>query len=78
MWEPIIGAASAAQPIPADVTTDEHHATRGTEPPGDFCKVPAAPCRLHGLGDHVSAIAWHPTAVTAGSDPTALALRPMR
>ena len=27
MWEPIIGAASAAQPIPADVTTSEHHAT---------------------------------------------------
>ncbi|MEU8911379.1 oxidoreductase [Streptomyces mirabilis] len=27
MWEPIIGAASAAQPIPTDVTTAEHHAT---------------------------------------------------
>jgi acetyl esterase/lipase len=27
MWEPIIGAASAAQPIPADVTTSEHYAT---------------------------------------------------
>jgi hypothetical protein len=27
MWEPIIGAASTAQPIPADVTTSEHHAT---------------------------------------------------
>lgn len=27
MWEPIIGAASAAQPIPADVITSEHHAT---------------------------------------------------
>ncbi|MET7455883.1 alpha/beta hydrolase [Streptomyces sp. NPDC005574] len=27
MWEPIIGASSAAQPIPADVTTGEHHAT---------------------------------------------------
>jgi acetyl esterase/lipase len=27
MWEPIIGAASAAQPIPADVTTADHHAT---------------------------------------------------
>jgi acetyl esterase/lipase len=27
MWEPIIGAASTAQPIPADVTTREHHAT---------------------------------------------------
>jgi acetyl esterase/lipase len=27
MWEPIIGAASTAQPIPADVTTSEHRAT---------------------------------------------------
>lgn len=27
MWERIIGAASAAQPIPTDVTTAEHHAT---------------------------------------------------
>ena len=27
LWEPIIGAASTAQPIPADVTTSEHHAT---------------------------------------------------
>jgi hypothetical protein len=27
MWEPIIGAASTAQPIPADVTTTEHHVT---------------------------------------------------
>jgi acetyl esterase/lipase len=27
MWEPIIGAAGTAQPIPADVTTSEHHAT---------------------------------------------------
>ncbi|WP_405969319.1 alpha/beta hydrolase [Streptomyces sp. NBC_00988] len=27
IWEPIIGAASAAQPIPTDVTTAEHHAT---------------------------------------------------
>jgi hypothetical protein len=27
MWEPIIGAASTAQPIPADVTTTEHYAT---------------------------------------------------
>jgi acetyl esterase/lipase len=27
MWEPIIGAASSAQPTPADVTTSEHHAT---------------------------------------------------
>jgi acetyl esterase/lipase len=27
MWEPIIGAAGAAQPIPADVTTHEHYAT---------------------------------------------------
>lgn len=27
MWEPIIGAASAAQPIPTDVTAAEHHAT---------------------------------------------------
>jgi acetyl esterase/lipase len=27
MWEPIIGAASTAQPIPADVTTSEHYAT---------------------------------------------------
>jgi len=27
MWEPIIGAASIAQPIPADVTTTEHYAT---------------------------------------------------
>jgi len=26
MWEPIIGAASTAQPIPADVTTSEHYA----------------------------------------------------
>ena len=26
MWEPIIGAASAAQPVPADVTTSEHRA----------------------------------------------------
>src|SRR3954469_25948075 len=29
MWEPIIGAASTAQPIPADVTTSEHYATAG-------------------------------------------------
>ncbi len=27
LWEPIIGAASAAQPIPPDVTTAEYHAT---------------------------------------------------
>jgi acetyl esterase/lipase len=27
LWEPIIGAASTAQPIPADVTTTEHYAT---------------------------------------------------
>ncbi|MEU6392328.1 alpha/beta hydrolase [Streptomyces sp. NPDC046939] len=27
MWEPIIGAASAAQPTPADVTTTEYYAT---------------------------------------------------
>jgi len=27
MWEPLIGAASAAQPVPADVTTTDHHAT---------------------------------------------------
>ena len=27
MWEPIIGAASTAQPIPDDVTTSEQHAT---------------------------------------------------
>ncbi|MDL5198831.1 alpha/beta hydrolase [Streptomyces sp. ALI-76-A] len=27
MWEPIIGAAGTAQPIPADVQTSEHHAT---------------------------------------------------
>jgi acetyl esterase/lipase len=27
MWEPIIGAASTAQPVPADVTTTEHYAT---------------------------------------------------
>ncbi|GAB3969147.1 alpha/beta hydrolase [Actinoallomurus acanthiterrae] len=27
IWEPIIGAAGTAQPIPADVTTSEHHAT---------------------------------------------------
>ncbi|OLF15215.1 alpha/beta hydrolase [Actinophytocola xanthii] len=27
MWEPIIGAAGAAQPIPADVETSEHYAT---------------------------------------------------
>lgn len=27
MWEPIIGAASTAQPMPADVTTSEHYAT---------------------------------------------------
>jgi hypothetical protein len=26
-WEPIIGAASTAQPIPGDVTTSEHYAT---------------------------------------------------
>jgi acetyl esterase/lipase len=26
MWEPIIGAAGTAQPIPADVTTTDHHA----------------------------------------------------
>jgi acetyl esterase/lipase len=26
-WEPIIGAAGTAQPIPPDVTTSEHHAT---------------------------------------------------
>ncbi|MEU4519125.1 alpha/beta hydrolase [Amycolatopsis sp. NPDC024027] len=29
MWEPIIGAASTAQPIPADVETSEHHTTAG-------------------------------------------------
>jgi hypothetical protein len=29
MWEPIIGAAGTAQPIPADVTTADHHATAG-------------------------------------------------
>ncbi|MDH6589807.1 acetyl esterase/lipase [Streptomyces sp. SAI-133] len=29
LWEPIIGAAGTAQPIPADVTTSEHHATAG-------------------------------------------------
>ncbi|WP_022927245.1 alpha/beta hydrolase [Patulibacter americanus] len=29
MWEPIIGAASAAQPIPDDVTTSEYYATAG-------------------------------------------------
>jgi hypothetical protein len=51
MWEPIIGAASAAQPIPADVTSDEHHATRGTEPRGDLCKVPAAPRRPFAWGN---------------------------
>src|SRR5688572_32222765 len=27
MWEPIIGAAGTAQPIPADVKTSEHYAT---------------------------------------------------
>jgi len=27
LWEPVIGAAGTAQPIPADVTTSEHHAT---------------------------------------------------
>src|SRR3954467_14169960 len=27
MWEPIIGAAGTAQPIPADVRTSEYHAT---------------------------------------------------
>jgi acetyl esterase/lipase len=27
LWEPIIGAAGTAQPIPADVTTSEHYAT---------------------------------------------------
>jgi acetyl esterase/lipase len=27
LWEPIIGAAGTAQPIPADVTTREYHAT---------------------------------------------------
>jgi acetyl esterase/lipase len=27
MWEPIISAASTAQPLPADVTTSEHSAT---------------------------------------------------
>ncbi|MEV1077505.1 alpha/beta hydrolase [Streptomyces sp. NPDC050211] len=27
MWEPIIGAAGTAQPIPADVTTHEHYTT---------------------------------------------------
>jgi acetyl esterase/lipase len=27
LWEPIIGAAGTAQPMPADVTTSEHHAT---------------------------------------------------
>ncbi|WP_328843515.1 alpha/beta hydrolase [Streptomyces sp. NBC_00258] len=27
MWEPIIGAAGTAQPIPSDVKTSEHHAT---------------------------------------------------
>ncbi|MHB9863515.1 alpha/beta hydrolase [Streptomyces sp. YIM S03343] len=29
MWEPIIGAAGTAQPVPADVRTSEHHATAG-------------------------------------------------
>src|SRR6185369_11604833 len=29
LWEPIIGAAGTAQPIPADVKTTEHHATAG-------------------------------------------------
>ena len=29
MWEPIIGAASTAQPVPDDVTTSEHLATAG-------------------------------------------------
>ncbi|WP_318307149.1 alpha/beta hydrolase [Amycolatopsis solani] len=29
LWEPIIGAAGTAQPIPADVRTSEHHATAG-------------------------------------------------
>jgi acetyl esterase/lipase len=27
LWEPIIGAAGTAQPIPADVRTSEHHTT---------------------------------------------------
>src|ERR1043166_8376519 len=27
LWEPIIGAAGTAQPIPADVKTTEHYAT---------------------------------------------------
>ncbi|MET8081493.1 hypothetical protein [Streptomyces sp. NPDC005303] len=27
MWEPSIGAAGTAQPVPADVKTSEHHAT---------------------------------------------------
>jgi hypothetical protein len=27
LWEPIIGAAGTAQPIPADVTSSEHYAT---------------------------------------------------
>jgi len=29
MWEPIIGGAGTAQPIPADVRTSEHYATAG-------------------------------------------------
>ncbi|MGW7203089.1 hypothetical protein [Streptomyces sp. NPDC054837] len=28
MWEPIIGAAGTAQPIPADVQTSEHQVKR--------------------------------------------------
>ena len=33
MWEPIISAASTAQPLPADVTTSEHSATADDGPP---------------------------------------------
>ncbi|GAA2663183.1 alpha/beta hydrolase [Streptomyces vastus] len=29
MWEPIIGAAGTAQPVPADVKTSEHYTTTG-------------------------------------------------
>ncbi|MEV7982114.1 hypothetical protein [Streptomyces sp. NPDC086519] len=29
MWEPTIGAAGTAQPIPVDVKTREHYATAG-------------------------------------------------
>ena|SRR5437763_3199792 len=77
MWEPIIGAASAAQPIPANVrrrtvaapsgwatvwtgpsesavaaatTAIRPRVRRGTEPPGDLCKVPAAPRRPFAWG----------------------------